>query len=74
MCAGTETLSCGRARRHADPSGRLGARELTLQNALTGMGFGLPGYFRIACRVDEAVIERSLEGFRRAIARFPTGT
>jgi aspartate aminotransferase len=43
--------------------------ELVL--AVPGRGFGLPGYFRIAYCVDEAVIERSLEGFRRAIARFP---
>jgi len=41
--------------------------------AVPGRGFGLPGYFRIAYCVEEAVIERSLEGFRRAIARFPAG-
>jgi len=49
--------------------------ELVL--AVPGRGFGLPGYFRIAYCVDQAVIERSLEGFRRAIAGFPgraTGT
>jgi aspartate aminotransferase len=45
--------------------------ELVL--AVPGRGFGLPGYFRIAYCVDQAVIERSLEGFRRAIARFPAG-
>jgi aspartate aminotransferase len=39
--------------------------------AVPGRGFGLPGYFRIAYCVDDTVIERSLEGFRRAIARFP---
>jgi len=33
----------------------------------------VPGRFRIAYCVEEAVIERSLEGFRRAIARFPAG-
>lgn len=43
--------------------------ELVL--AVPGRGFGLPGYFRLAYCVDEAVIERSLPGFRRAIARFP---
>jgi aspartate aminotransferase len=43
--------------------------ELVL--AVPGRGFGLPGYFRIAYCVGEAVIERSLDGFRRAIAKFP---
>ena len=43
--------------------------ELVL--AVPGRGFGLPGYFRIAYCVDQAVIERSLDGFRRAIVRFP---
>jgi aspartate aminotransferase len=43
--------------------------ELVL--AVPGRGFGLPGYFRLAYCVEEAVIERSLEGFRRALARFP---
>lgn len=41
--------------------------------AVPGRGFGLRGYFRLAYCVDAAVIERSLEGFRRAIARFPPG-
>ncbi|MCX7031662.1 MAG: pyridoxal phosphate-dependent aminotransferase [Spirochaetes bacterium] len=45
--------------------------ELVL--AVPGRGFGMPGYFRLAYCVDEAVIERSLEGFRRAIAKFPAG-
>jgi aspartate aminotransferase len=43
--------------------------ELVL--AVPGRGFGLPGYFRLAYCVEEAVIERSLEGFRRAIAKAP---
>ncbi len=42
--------------------------ELVL--AVPGRGFGAPGYFRLAYCVDMAVIERSLEGFRRAIGRF----
>jgi aspartate aminotransferase len=41
--------------------------------AVPGRGFGLPGYFRIAYCVDPAIIERSLEGFRRAIQRFRVG-
>jgi len=32
-----------------------------------GSGFGGPGYFRIAFCVDDDVIERSMEGFARAI-------
>jgi aspartate aminotransferase len=38
--------------------------------AVPGMGFGSPGYFRLAYCVDDRVIERSLEGFRRAIKKF----
>lgn len=34
-----------------------------------GRGFGAPGYFRIAFCVDDAVIERSLDGFARAFER-----
>ena len=34
-----------------------------------GRGFGAPGYFRISFCVDDAVIENSLAGFRRAFAR-----
>jgi aspartate aminotransferase len=40
-------------------------RELIL--AVPGRGFALPGYFRLAFCVDDRVIERSLEGFARAI-------
>uniref|UniRef100_I2Q3W3 Aminotransferase n=1 Tax=Desulfovibrio sp. U5L TaxID=596152 RepID=I2Q3W3_9BACT len=36
--------------------------------AVPGRGFGLPGYFRLAFCVDEAVIDRSAPGFARAIA------
>ena len=35
-----------------------------------GRGFGAPGYFRIAFCVEDAVVERSLEGFSRVIGRF----
>jgi aspartate aminotransferase len=38
-----------------------------------GRGFGLEGYFRIAFCVDDAVIERSLPGFRRAIEKTARG-
>jgi aspartate aminotransferase len=37
--------------------------------AVPGRGFGAPGYFRLAFCVDDAVIERSAEGFQRAMAR-----
>ncbi len=40
-------------------------RELVL--GVPGRAFGMPGYFRLAYCVAEAVIERSLPGFRRAI-------
>ena len=44
-------------------------RRLQGESILTvpGRGFGLQGYFRIAFCVDDAVIERSLPGFRKAI-------
>jgi aspartate aminotransferase len=35
-----------------------------------GRGFGAPGYFRIAFCVDDDVIDRSMEGFARAIRAF----
>ncbi|WP_300163573.1 pyridoxal phosphate-dependent aminotransferase [Solidesulfovibrio sp.] len=37
--------------------------------AVPGRGFGLPGYFRLAFCVNEAVIDRSEAGFARAIGR-----
>jgi aspartate aminotransferase len=37
-----------------------------------GRGFGMPGYFRIAYCVDTPVIERSLAGFKRVIAKLGT--
>ena len=37
--------------------------------AVPGRGFGLPGHFRLAFCVDEAVINRSEAGFRRANGR-----
>jgi len=36
--------------------------------AVPGTGFGYPGFFRLAFCVDEAVIARSAEGFRAAVA------
>jgi aspartate aminotransferase len=39
--------------------------ELVL--TVPGRGFGTPGYFRIAFCVDDAVIERALPGFERAL-------
>ncbi|HVP17382.1 MAG TPA: pyridoxal phosphate-dependent aminotransferase [Spirochaetia bacterium] len=45
----------------------------TLQEELVlvvpGRGFSLPGFFRIAYCVDTAIIERSLEGFRKAAGK-----
>lgn len=37
--------------------------------AVPGRGFGAPGYIRLAFCVDNAVIEKSAEGFQRAMAR-----
>ena len=37
--------------------------------AVPGRGFGLPGYIRLAFCVDEKVIARSVEGFKRAMAK-----
>ena len=34
-----------------------------------GRGFGFAGYVRLSCSVDEAIIARSAEGFKRAVAR-----
>jgi len=36
--------------------------------AVPGRGFGMPGYFRLAFCVEDAVIERSAGAFRRAMA------
>lgn len=35
--------------------------------AVPGRGFGAPGYFRLAFCVDESYIERSTDGFRKAL-------
>ena len=35
-----------------------------------GTGFGFSGYVRICCAVDEKVIARSAEGFKRVMAKF----
>ncbi len=37
--------------------------------AVPGQGFGAPGYIRLAFCVDEEVIARSADGFKRAVAR-----
>lgn len=37
---------------------------------VTGKGFGFAGYVRLSCSVDEKIIERSAEGFKRAMASF----
>jgi len=42
--------------------------ELVL--VVPGAGFGSPGRFRIAFCVDDDVIERSMQGFERAMGRF----
>lgn len=34
--------------------------------AVPGRGFGRPGYIRLSCSVDEKIIARSAEGFKRA--------
>ena len=38
--------------------------------AVPGRGFGFPGYVRLSCSVDEAIISRSAEGFIRAMKKF----
>ena len=35
--------------------------------AVPGRGFGRAGYIRLSCSVDEKIIERSAEGFKRAV-------
>ena len=35
-----------------------------------GKGFGFPGYVRLCCSVDETIIARSAEGFKRAMQQF----
>jgi aspartate aminotransferase len=44
-------------------------RMLQKERILTvpGRGFGVPGYFRIAFCVDDKVIERSKDGFKKAM-------
>lgn len=37
--------------------------------AVPGRGFGAPGYFRLAFCVDDAVIERSADAFRKAMQK-----
>ncbi|MDH4268010.1 MAG: pyridoxal phosphate-dependent aminotransferase [Deltaproteobacteria bacterium] len=40
--------------------------------AVPGMGFGTPGYFRLAYCVEDRVIEGAMEGFRRAVKKATT--
>lgn len=35
--------------------------------AVPGRGFGRPGYIRLSCSVDEKIIARSAEGFKKAV-------
>lgn len=35
--------------------------------AVPGRGFGRPGYIRLSCSVDEKIIARSADGFKRAV-------
>ncbi|MBR7181006.1 MAG: pyridoxal phosphate-dependent aminotransferase [Kiritimatiellae bacterium] len=35
---------------------------------VTGKGFGFGGYVRLSCSVDESIISRSADGFKRAVA------
>jgi aspartate aminotransferase len=45
-------------------------RALLAHNVLAvpGAGFGFPGHFRLSFSVDEAVIAKSAEGFKKAVA------
>lgn len=38
--------------------------------AVPGKGFGFAGYIRLCCSVDEKIIARSAEGFKRTMANF----
>ena len=38
--------------------------------AVPGKGFGFSGYVRLSCSVDEAIIARSAEGFKRVMESF----
>ena len=40
-------------------------KELIL--VVPGRGFGMAGHVRLSCSVDEAIIARSAEGFKRAV-------
>ena len=37
--------------------------------AVPGRGFGMAGFVRLSCSVDEKIIARSAEGFKRAVAK-----
>ncbi len=54
------------------PDDVLFVKSLLQENilAVPGVGFGTPGYFRLAYCVDDRVIQGSLEGFRRAISKY----
>ena len=38
--------------------------------AVPGRGFGMAGYIRLSGSVDEAILARSAEGFKRAVTKF----
>ena len=38
--------------------------------AVPGSGFGRAGHIRLSCAVDEKIIARSAEGFKRAADKF----
>ena len=38
--------------------------------AVPGRGFGMAGHIRLCCSVDEKIIARSAEGFKRAVKKF----
>ena len=55
-----------------DPDDSVFVDELLKERilAVPGKGFGFPGYIRLSCSVDERIIARSADGFKRAMARF----
>ena len=54
------------------PDDVLFVQELLQENilAVPGMGFGTPGFFRLAYCVEDRVIRGSMEGFRRTIEKY----
>ena len=45
------------------------ALQAELILAVPGRGFGMAGHIRLSCSVDEKIIARSAEGFKRAVAK-----